>query len=335
MRGRVPWIIAIVFALIIAIVLIRIGYAYKWTGFGQSSVNANLEPAKTLWDWLDLLIVSAVLAVLGFWFNRAQRSRDEYIQSQRAEDDALEKYLDYASKLLVDNHKALGGDISAPAWSESSSEHAQLNEDEVFLRETLSTVLRARTLAVMTRLNESYRKVSIVAFLYESGLIVKSNEGNSESFVALGGADLQGIDLSGATLLRIDLSSVYLNEANLSGAYLGDANLNRADLSGAYLRGAALGGAYMGSAVLVGAMLVRSDLGYANLSSADLRGADLSGADLSGANLQHAKLAGAHLGGASIANAELYGAEGITKEELERQAKTLEGITMPDGSKHG
>jgi hypothetical protein len=114
MRGRVPWIIAIVFALIIAIVLIGIGYAYKWTGFGQSSVNANLEPAKTLWDWLDLLIVSAVLAVLGFWFNRAQRSRDEYIQSQRAEDDALEKYLDYASKLLVDNHKALGGTSQPP-----------------------------------------------------------------------------------------------------------------------------------------------------------------------------------------------------------------------------
>jgi hypothetical protein len=116
---------------------IRIGYAYKWTGFGQSSVNENIEPAKTLWDWLDLLIVSAVLAVLGLWFNRAQRGRDEYFQSQRAEDDALEKYLDYVSKLLVDHYKALGSDISAPAWSESSSQPAQHDEDEVVLRETL------------------------------------------------------------------------------------------------------------------------------------------------------------------------------------------------------
>jgi uncharacterized protein YjbI with pentapeptide repeats len=272
---------------------------------------------------------------LGFWFNRAQRSRDEYIQSQRAEGDALEKYLDYASKLLVDNHKALGSDISAPAWSESSSRRAQLNEDEVFLRETLSTVLRARTLAVLTKLQESYRKVSIVAFLYESGLIVKSNEDDSGSFMSLGGADLQGIDLSSATLLKIDLSSVYLNEANLSDAYLGGANLNRADLSGAYLHQAALGGAYLVGAMLVDAMLVRADLSYANLGSTDLRGVDLSGANLSGANLQHAKLAGADLSEASIANAELYGATGITKEKLEQQAKTLEGTTMPDGSKHG
>jgi hypothetical protein len=113
-RGRILWIIAIAFALVLAIFLLRIGYAYKWTGFGQSSVNENIEPAKTLWDWLDLLIVSAMLAVLGLWFNRAQRSRDESFQSQRAEDATLEKYLDYVSKLLVDNYKALGSDISAP-----------------------------------------------------------------------------------------------------------------------------------------------------------------------------------------------------------------------------
>jgi hypothetical protein len=106
-------------------------------------VNENIKPAKTLWDWLDLLIVSAVLAILGLWFNRAQRGRDEYIQSQRAEDDALEKYLDCASKLLGDNHKVLGSDISAPAWSESSSQPAQLDEDELFLRETLSTAPRS------------------------------------------------------------------------------------------------------------------------------------------------------------------------------------------------
>ena len=47
--------------------------------------------------------------------------------------------------------------------------------------------------------------------------------------------------------------------------------------------------------------------------------ANLSGADLSGANLS-----GAHLGGA----------KGVTTEELERQAKSLNGATMPDGSMH-
>jgi hypothetical protein len=240
--------------------LLRIGYAYKWTGFGQSSVNENIEPAKTLWDWLDLLIVSAVLAVLGLWFNRAQRGRDEYLQSQRAEDDALEKYLDYVSKLLVDNHKALGSDISAPAWSETSKHPVQYNEDEVVLRETLSTVLRARTLAVLARLQEPYRKTSIVAFLYESGLIVKSSEDSSGSFVALGGADLSGIDLSG------------------SGAHLDYINLAQA---------------YLPGAVFAGASLIGADLSSADLSSADLSGANLPKVSLFDTNLSDADLTNA------------------------------------------
>jgi hypothetical protein len=50
------------------------------------------------------------------------------------------------------------------------------------------------------------------------------------------------------------------------------------------------------------------------LSEADLSEADLRGADLSDANLN--------------------GAQGVTEEELEERAKTLEGANMPDGSKH-
>jgi uncharacterized protein YjbI with pentapeptide repeats len=55
------------------------------------------------------------------------------------------------------------------------------------------------------------------------------------------------------------------------------------------------------------------------LSEADLSGANLSGADLSGADLS---------------GADLSGAQGVTEEELEEQAKTLEGATMPKGSIH-
>ncbi len=36
----------------------------------------------------------------------------------------------------------------------------------------------------------------------------------------------------------------------------------------------------------------------------------------------------------SLANADLEGAEGVNAEELEEQAKSLEGTTMPDGTEH-
>jgi uncharacterized protein YjbI with pentapeptide repeats len=66
------------------------------------------------------------------------------------------------------------------------------------------------------------------------------------------------------------------------------------------------------------------DLRGAYLRGAYLRGADLSGADLSGADLSEAKLS----------EAILYGVAGITNEQLEQRAKSLEGATMPNGQKY-
>jgi uncharacterized protein YjbI with pentapeptide repeats len=90
------------------------------------------------------------------------------------------------------------------------------------------------------------------------------------------------------------LSEIALSHANLSGAYLPNANLFGADLSGANLSDA--------------------HLYQANLSEANLSRADLSRADLSRANLSDA--------------------QGITNEELEQQADSLKGATMPNGLKY-
>jgi uncharacterized protein YjbI with pentapeptide repeats len=66
-----------------------------------------------------------------------------------------------------------------------------------------------------------------------------------------------------------------------------------------------------------------------DLSGANLSGANLSRADLHGANLQRANLQRANL---TLAN--FQEAAGITNEELEQQARFLEGATMPDGQKY-
>ena len=50
----------------------------------------------------------------------------------------------------------------------------------------------------------------------------------------------------------------------------------------------------------------------------------LGGADLSGADLNTADLKGATLGNA----------KGVTNQELEQKAKSLEGATMPNGQKY-
>ena len=58
----------------------------------------------------------------------------------------------------------------------------------------------------------------------------------------------------------------------------------------------------------------------------DLSGADLNEAILSGANFNRADLSGAIL-----SEANLKGARGVTEEHL-KEAKSLQGATMPDGS---
>ena len=65
---------------------------------------------------------------------------------------------------------------------------------------------------------------------------------------------------------------------------------------------------------------------WANLSDADLSDADLSGAEVVGLEFSIVKL--------MKPNLNLKDPYVIVIEELEKQAKSLKGATMPDGTKH-
>jgi uncharacterized protein YjbI with pentapeptide repeats len=333
------------------VVLIRVGQHYQWTGFGESvrpkADNQEIQPRKTLWDWLQLFIVPLALAAIGLWFSAQQDAHqqeiekdraksDRHIEEQRAQDAALQAYLDQMSQLMLE------GNLRR---SKESSE--------------VRTLARARTQTVLERLN-SRRKGSVVQFLYEASLINKENPVVSLSDVRLSGANLSHLELSdanlseaelkGANLSDVNLSDANLSEAKLKGANLGDANLSDANLSdakldgadlslailpGADLSGAALKGAILSDAILSGAKLEGAVLSLANLRRADLSGADIEGGTfLFDADLRRAELNDANLKGAYLRGANLREAEGVTQEQLEKQAETLEGATMPDGSIH-
>jgi uncharacterized protein YjbI with pentapeptide repeats len=140
----------------------------------------------------------------------------------------------------------------------------------------------------------------------------------------LSGADLwaaflAGAYLSGTFLRSANLQWVQLREANLSGAALEEADLGKADLSGANLEGAVLRGA---------------NLAEVNLEGAVLRGANLAEANLVGSNLLEANLEGAYLADVDLTGATLANVMGVNAAQLEQQAASLEGATMPDGSIH-
>jgi len=173
------------------------------------------------------------------------------------------------------------------------------------------TIAQARTATVL-RILDPIRRASIIQFLSQSGILALCVEKSAKGSFDLqlnNENSLKGIELQGTNLNGVNLSMLYLGEANLQKTSLKQANLQRTDLSSTNLQDA--------------------DLSHANLHGARLFGADLQGARLFMADLQGAKLIGASLDGANLKDAT-----GITIEELEKQAKSLKGATMPDGTKH-
>ncbi len=191
---------------------------------------------KTLWDWLQLLIIPIMLASGGFWFSlqqsdisaqasQRQHDSDQKIATENRQNDmqiaedqqreaTLKTYLDDMSDLLLNHHLR----TSKPG-------------DEV------SLVARERTLTTLRRLDASRNRI-VVQFLQDAHLI-----GVPNAVVDLSGADLSNDDLSGAPLSKVDLSWATLDSANLSYADLSYADLSWAGLDRANLSGAVLNGA--------------------------------------------------------------------------------------------
>ena len=196
------------------------------------TITAQSQPGKTLWDWMQLLIVPLALAVVALVFQLANTRTERQIAKQRYEqdqqialdkqhEDLLQAYLDRIAELL------LKGSL------------------RVSPSEEVRNVARVRTITVLTQLDA--RRIGYVfSFLREAGLMSTTSKDN---VVSLEDADLQTVKW-----------------------------------------------------------------GRADLSKANLSRAKLNGADLNGANLKYATY--------------------ITVEKLEKQAKSLKGATMPDGSIH-
>ena len=273
---------------------------WGWTGFGK----------KTLWDWLQLLVVPAVLLIIGFVLATAQENIQQQAEEsralaqrdaeeQRAQDAALQAYLEEMGSMLIDE------DLRS---SEEGDE--------------LRTLARARTLPVLERLDGA-RKGRVLQFLSESDLISKGDP---------------VVDLDKANLTEVSWERASLKDTDLSGAVMNYAYLPSADLRGADLsRSLPDHTIHPGEdprdvlpAVAGGTSLSAADLRGANLRGALLRGTNLAEADLSKHGPQPADLSNADLQLVFLVRANL--SEAIVTEEQLSTTGPKHGATLPDGS---
>jgi len=277
---------------------------------------------KTIWDWLQLLIVPVILSLITVGFtwqqNRQQQEiedkrtqSDQEIQEQRAQDGALQAYLDKMSELML--QKSL------------------LNSE---VGDTAFTLAQARTTTVIERFDAKHNQ-SVTRFLTDAGLTGADEGPSLLAGTVLRGAELANTSLQGANFVKqqqegSDQSTMPIHVmsdpedlvSTPSGVQVDVATI----LSGADLRGAGLQGANLAGCQLTDTILRNAALQDAELSNALLQGADLRGATLFGANLS----------GADLKNTDLKGARGVSHQTIALQNPSLlKGATMPNGKKYG
>ncbi|MFW5748738.1 MAG: pentapeptide repeat-containing protein [Chloroflexota bacterium] len=282
-----PWIvleITIIVALALVLNWLRV---VDGSGLGPFGDQTQVEPvrARSLWDWLDLLIVPAFLAGAALWVNNQIRQREHAMERRRHREDTLrqadryreetlQKYMDEMSDLVL-------------TYGRNPSEAL----------ENIKAVATLRTVAALRRLDRPRRKelfsfLRHIDWLRGDMSIFEDAEmqGVDLEDANLEGAHLQGAVLERAILKRANLLDAMLQSANLAAAYLSDANLSLADLTSANLNAADLTRADLIKTRLNGAYLNEALLVKANLTGADLRGADMADADLTGALVENVQL---------------------------------------------
>ncbi len=285
----------------------RLNWTWNWTGFD-----------KTLWDWMQLLIIPAALSLSATWFNRSEHKHDQKIALDNQRATILKDYLAKMSELLLEKDLRTSKD-----------------GDEV------RKLARAWTLTTLRELDGD-RKRSLLQFLNESDLI--RNKGG-ETIIDMHGADLskanlhhvylRNVDLSGADLCNANLFSAKLDQTNFCGACLCRANLRLAELTRTDLSETHVDEANFSDTEMTAANLKDAHAYRANFSNAlmdcqvILDGANLSEANLTGAYLLDTDLTGATLDGANLCRASVD-SDKIELDELTLFGVNLNGIDIND-----
>jgi hypothetical protein len=157
-----------------------------------TSPNGDYIPAKTIWDFLDLIVVPAVLATGAFLFNKSQKDNElriakeqkeseQIISDDRQKEQVLQNYLDKMAELLLEK---------------------KLLEKKVTPDDPVVEVAKIRTITALRALDVE-RKNLLLQFLRDSGL----------GEYILRGASLADADLSDTRLVTINLVTANLSES--------------------------------------------------------------------------------------------------------------------------
>lgn len=224
--------------------------APEWTGFGPYDEDLNGPRSKTLWDWLDLILIPAVLAMVAWIykeFDKTKTKKEELINRQNL---SLDNFIKTITELNLEYN------LSSDKPIEGTSE-----------------IARSRVILVLNDL-DSASKGQVLQFLYESNLVNQNPK----------------IKLVGANFRESNLRGIDLSFAEIRGAYFSDSDLSKCNFSSSTFVGCDFTDSDFSESKVNNVDFSYTNLTKCKFHKVDLRSTNLEGATLDYADLTKAKI---------------------------------------------
>lgn len=225
-----------------------------WTGFGKSIKDEKIEPAKTLFDWLDLLIIPLSIGLLGWLYKEAEKSKTQRSEEERSRNESLNSFFNIITDLLQKN------DLSGSPSNQTKA------------------MAKTRINMTLSQLDGG-RKGQLLQFLYESDLIDVSPK-----------LKLLGANFNDSILDQIVLGSSEIRGAFFKNALIKNANLNGIILNSCNLENVDLSGSLVDNSDFAYTNLKNSKMKNMDLTTVNFEGVDLTNADLRGSTIKQTQL---------------------------------------------
>lgn len=230
-----------------------------WTGFGESYKKPNIEPAKTLFDWLRILILPLSLGLLSWLYKEDEKTKERKKEKSKNEKEAYSKFVDGITE-LIKNH-GLTSNLPSASTRAIAFKKLCLTLEEV---------------------DESV-KGQIIQFLYQSNLI------DSAPKFVLVGAEFGKTKLDNIILVDSEIKSAYFQNSSIKNAKLNNACFDSCNFENSDFTESHVNNTDLSYTNLKGSKLREMDL-----TTVIFEGADLTNADLSGSTIRREQLESIH-----------------------------------------
>lgn len=225
-------------------------FAPDWTGFGPYNEKELGPKSKTLWDWLDLLIIPIVLTIIAWLFKEFEKVKSDEKEKSAQQSATCDNFIKIITELNL--------------------KHALATDKP---KQGADKIARSRVNFVLNILDGD-RKGLVLQFLYESELINKTPK------ILLNGANFKDSILDGIVLENSEIKGAYFHKASITSSNLNNSSFIGSDFSGADISNSEVGNTDLSYCNLSNGKIQNMDLTSVNFEGANLNGTDLEGSTI-------------------------------------------------------